>query len=50
MICGFGGTHQQLMNLWHRGLLNEAMERAFKLPKIFRSGAENIVKVKQGLI
>ena len=44
------GTHQQLMNLWHRGLLNEAMERAFKLPKIFRSGAENIVKVQQGLI
>ncbi len=41
------GSYKQLMTLWQRGLLNEALARAHRLPKIFRQGAENIVKVQQ---
>jgi hypothetical protein len=43
------GTQEQLLKLWRAGKLNEAMEKAHELPEIYRIGAENIVKVQEGL-
>ncbi|AKM79049.1 MAG: hypothetical protein UX85_C0003G0155 [Candidatus Beckwithbacteria bacterium GW2011_GWB1_47_15] len=39
---------EHFKSLWSRGLLNSAMSRARRLPKIFREGAKNIVRVHQG--
>lgn len=44
------GTQGQLMKLWRAGKLNEAMEKAYELPEIFKTGAENIVKLQQNLL